>query len=57
MYRCKECGKTFDEPDSYEENMGEYWGAPAYDTFYICPFCGDENIEFVKYQDLEEQEV
>lgn len=45
MFRCNYCGKFFDEPDSYKECMGEFWGAPAYEEFSCCPYCKDTNFE------------
>lgn len=42
---CNNCGKTFDEPASWRESRGEFWGSPCYETLYGCPFCGDEDIE------------
>lgn len=44
-YVCYNCGKSFDEPRYYRECMGEFWGAPAYETFEVCPYCGDDCIE------------
>lgn len=44
-YRCGNCGNEFDEPDIIQECMGEFWGAPAYQTFEVCPYCGEEIIE------------
>lgn len=46
-YKCNDCGAEFDEPDSYRECMGECWGQPAYETFYICPVCKSEDFEEV----------
>lgn len=43
-YKCLNCNETFDEPDSRQEYMGEFWGMPAYDTIYICPHCGSDEI-------------
>ena len=55
MYICEDCGKVFDEPKTYEECMGEFWGAPAYETFAICPFC--ESEAFKGYDpDMEKEE-
>lgn len=44
-YKCNECEAEFDEPDSYRECMGEFWGAPAYQTFYVCPVCKSEDFD------------
>lgn len=46
-YRCNDCDCEFDKPDSYEECVGEFWGQPAYETFYICPGCGSPNYDEV----------
>lgn len=46
-YKCNDCEREFDEPESYEEYMGEFWGSPAYETFYYCPFCGSDDYEEV----------
>jgi uncharacterized OB-fold protein len=55
-YRCNDCGNYFDEPATYTEKMGEFWGAPSYDTFSCCPCCKSEAIEEVDV-DPEEVEV
>lgn len=39
-YYCTSCGEIFDEPDSYSECVGEFWGSPAYQEFAECPYCG-----------------
>ena len=43
-YICVDCMKQFDEPDTYQECVGEFWGTPAYDTFYKCPYCGSDAV-------------
>ena len=47
MWKCEECGCIFeeDEMDSYQECVGEFWGFPAYETFYCCPNCNSEAID------------
>lgn len=47
-YKCNDCNCEFDEPDSYEEYMGEFWGTPAYETFYRCPYCKSDDYEEVE---------
>ena len=39
-YYCTDCGRVFDEPYSFTECVGEFWGAPAYQSFSECPYCG-----------------
>lgn len=60
-YKCLNCNETFDEPDSRQEYMGEFWGMPAYDTIYICPHCGSDEIvdtgEEMWYDDKEIREA
>ncbi len=41
-YYCTSCGEIFDEPETYSECIGEFWGAPAYQDFAECPYCGGE---------------
>lgn len=53
-YECNNCGEKFSEPDSYEECVGEYWGAPAYQTFACCPYCGSDDI--TDYDDYDEED-
>lgn len=45
MYKCLECGFVFDEPETYRENVGECWGAPAYQDYDGCPMCKCEGFE------------
>lgn len=44
MLKCDDCGNTFEteDLDYYTECVGEFWGSPAYETFYVCPFCGSD---------------
>lgn len=44
-YKCNDCEAEFDEPREYSECVGEFWGAPAYETFYECPECGSEDFD------------
>lgn len=48
MYRCKSCGHLFEEGEEkvYSEKIGEFGGAPAYQSYSACPICG-ENYEKV----------
>lgn len=45
--KCYECGAIFNEEDAgeYQECVGEFWGAPAYQTFLCCPHCNSDEIE------------
>lgn len=47
MMRCNRCGKVFreDDADAKSECVGEFWGAPAYIEYNICPACGSDEIE------------
>lgn len=46
LWICNECGEKFTAEDSgtYTERH-EFWGAPCYETFMVCPACGSEFIE------------
>ena len=41
-YRCIDCEQEFDEPEKVQESRGEFWGMPAYETVYYCPYCGGD---------------
>jgi hypothetical protein len=44
MYRCRNCGNSFDTPKEIRERHGFTWG--GYETFYMCPYCrGDDFTE------------
>lgn len=40
-YKCDECGHIFEEGEqkTWEENIGECWGSPAYERNCGCPIC------------------
>lgn len=46
-YRCNDCGSEFEEDDlkPVREPRGEYFGFPAYETYYYCPVCGSDDYE------------
>ena len=44
-FRCQCCGRSFEDPATYRERVGEYMGTPAYEVFEVCPFCGDSWFE------------
>ena len=61
MYKCNECGAIFDEDDAdyVREEVGEFWGTPAYMDFMKCPECGaddDGSIEEYNKPDEEEED-
>ena len=47
-YYCNDCKMVIREEDvDTEENyVGEYMGQPAYETYLICPCCGESVDEF-----------
>ena len=53
MFRCNCCGNIFEEPKLVMESRGEFWGSPAYESMYYCPFCGDEDFE--EYRKIEDE--
>ena len=56
-YKCGNCGLVFneDEAGTRHENIGEFWGSPAYKDFVICPECRSDEIgEFEEGEDEEE---
>lgn len=55
MCKCDNCGKTFDEPRRIKSYLTEAWGHSIYETISVCPFCGDDSIDF-EYEETEEVE-
>lgn len=55
MCKCDNCGSIFEEPDTKQDYRGEFWGVPAYETIGICPFCGDDDIDY-EYKMQEDDE-
>ena len=54
MYRCNDCGDKFhiEDAEKRSECVGEFWGAPAYQEYSVCPYCGSEYIEEIDdYED------
>lgn len=58
MLWCCECETAFEEEDAkvVHDCVGEFWGAPAYQDFLECPFCGSDEIEDYEGQDEEEED-
>ena len=50
MWRCDDCGSTFDEPESVSYCKEEYngvadlFGHQTWGTYDACPYCGGEDI-------------
>lgn len=42
MYICRECEKTFEEPEVYEERHGLDY--PPYEKWTVCPHCHEANF-------------
>lgn len=45
MYKCLKCNHVFDIPDNEQEKVGEFWGAPAFESHYYCPNCHNESFD------------
>lgn len=54
MYICLECGAVFEEPETWEEGRGEFWGFPCSETVSGCPECGGDYEDAVKCRRCEE---
>lgn len=46
-FKCYTCGEVFEncDADSRTENVGEFWGTPAYETYPVCPYCGSDELD------------
>ena len=49
-YRCIECDAEFDEPISWQEGRGEFWGDPCWETVWGCPICKGEFMTEEEYK-------
>lgn len=56
VYKCYDCGEVFeeDDADTVKENVGEFWGAPAYMEYMACPNCRSTDLD--PYEEDEEEE-
>lgn len=56
--KCWRCGEIFKEEDAgvRSENVGEFWGAPAYMEINVCPACGCDELEEVSGEEEDEDE-
>ena len=45
MFICFDCGAVFDEPATYRDSRGEFWGAPVWETCGMCPVCGSTEYD------------
>lgn len=48
MFKCNDCKEMFDTPEIRSENMGEFWGTPAYERHGVCPICGSDDFDEMK---------
>lgn len=53
MYKCRDCGEYFEEPEIYYEKH-EFWGAPCTEEIQCCPYC--ESNDFDESWKVEEEE-
>ena len=42
MYKCRECGTIFEEPEITREKVGEIGCQPAYMEYGVCPNCKED---------------
>lgn len=54
MYKCIECGAVFEDPATWEESRGEYWGFPCTETVRGCPECKGDYEEAFKCRRCDE---
>lgn len=51
MYKCLDCGRVFDEPISWSESRGEYWGMSCSEEVGGCPYCKGDYEEAYKCEE------
>lgn len=55
MFKCEDCGKTFDWPNKVAESRGEYWGIPCTEDVYYCPYCGSPYFDELTEENEDEK--
>ena len=55
IYICEDCKRVFtsEQAATRSERIGEFWGAPAYTEYLVCPDCHSDEIE--EYTSNEEE--
>lgn len=53
MYKCKDCGRIFDEPKLIEDCVGYYGEAPYTEYWDGCPYC--ESADIAEYREDEDE--
>lgn len=48
MYKCVDCGIVFENPESWLEDRGEFWGVSCSERVYGCPKCRGDYEEAEK---------
>lgn len=45
--KCLNCGHIFEDGEELRksEKVGEFWGAPAYEEYPLCPLCESDEVE------------
>lgn len=57
MFRCEDCGAVFEFPKAVQEDRGEFWGTPAFETMYYCPECDSECYdEYDGYDEYDDED-
>lgn len=59
MLKCNYCGHTFEVEDLHmvQECVGEFWGSPAWETWYYCPYCDSDDYEECDEEDEEHKRM
>ena len=55
-YICLDCGEKFDEPASWQESRGEFWGVPCSETVSGCPYCKGDYVEVEELENEGEED-
>ena len=57
--KCNDCGAVFNEDNlgHRSDNVGEFWGSPAYMDVEVCPACGSEEIDEIGEDEFDESEL
>ena len=59
MYKCNDCDKRFEEPEDKITSYEDYYGVDGgHSLLYleICPYCGSEDIQEIRMEELEDEQ-
>jgi hypothetical protein len=51
MFKCNACFTIFEKPQKVKEDRGDTANYTMFETYYVCPFCHEHDIEHIQEVD------